>query len=457
MKLRIVICAIAALFIFSGASPLWEFTATVASELELPETGRFIATNVFPVNTLVDITNVENGRRVRVIVAKRLNSPGFEIVSREAAELIGMRPGSLSRIVMVQPSDPIAYQRFTEGFNIDIPEYDSGRTEEELLRDVYGDTWPSSGENGGNSQTAQAGGFRGPSYIPDDEWIGQLGELREKIIDWPPTFVEYPPLNGTGTAQNPADETQKPAEIAVVTEQREIIKDPSEFAPVVSREEADKNPNEFAPVVSREEAGKNPSEFAPVVSREETEKGTNDYLFEEQREDVAKDIQERPAENQVTQPPDPGPITPLPDPGPVTPPLITNGQPPVLNPSPPNPPPPPENNIVIPLSDFIPELIIPPAQETIRPPAIADTASSIPLLSYLDRGWYYVQIATVDSLESVDNIVRQIDSRYEPKAYRDSNNRFCILLKPMNQGESAAVLQRFRSIGYSDAFVRRGS
>jgi hypothetical protein len=73
-----------------------------------------------------------------------------------------------------------------------------------------------------------------------------------------------------------------------------------------------------------------------------------------------------------------------------------------------------------------------------------------------------VQIASADSLESAENIIRQIDSRYEinryePKVYKDSNNRFCVLLKPMNQGESAAVLQRFRSIGYRDAFVRHVS
>jgi len=36
----------------------------------------------------------------------------------------------------------------------------------------------------------------------------------------------------------------------------------------------------------------------------------------------------------------------------------------------------------------------------------------------------------------------------------DTNPMFRILLGPLNQGESGAMLQRFKSIGYSDAFIR---
>jgi hypothetical protein len=49
MKVRIFICVIAALLVFSGASP-WEGAAAVAPEGELPATGRYIATNSFPAN-----------------------------------------------------------------------------------------------------------------------------------------------------------------------------------------------------------------------------------------------------------------------------------------------------------------------------------------------------------------------------------------------------------------------
>ena len=525
MKVRIAICVIAALLVFSGASP-WEGAAAVAPAGELPVTGRFIATHIFPVNTIVDITNVENNRRVRVIVAKNLNSPGLvAIVSREAAELIGMRPGSASRVIMVQPSDRTAYQRFTEDFNTGIPEYDSENalSEEELFDDLYG-TRPSG--NNGRNQTAQADGLRGRSYIPDrPEWSGP------EIIDLP-GFDKYPPLNGpeNGTQPTPVDEPSKADESSKPTDettgrepppsneqpQREVIKEPSVYITEGQREEAEKAASEYLTEGQREEAEKAASEYLTEREREEAEKAASEYLTEGQRgeaekaaseylterereeaekaaseyltererEEAEKAASEYLAEGQRGEAEkaaseylterereeaekaaseyltegqrgeaekaaseylterqreeaekDPSPYPP------------SNGQ--TYDPRPTTPRPP--------IIFLDPEL--PSARETTRPadPVAADAAFPIPPLHYLDRGWYYVQIASVDSLESVENIVRQVDSRYEPKLYRDSNNRFCILLRPMNQGESAAVLQRFKSIGFRDAFVRRGS
>jgi hypothetical protein len=127
MKNKIFVCfIIAALFVFQGASP-WEGAAATAPEGELPGSGRYIATNSFPRNTVVDIINIENNRSTRVIVANTLESPGLlAIVSREAAELIGMKAGSVSRIRMTQPSDPVAYLRFTEGLASGVIDFDSG-------------------------------------------------------------------------------------------------------------------------------------------------------------------------------------------------------------------------------------------------------------------------------------------------------------------------------------------
>jgi len=65
-----------------------------------------------------------------------------------------------------------------------------------------------------------------------------------------------------------------------------------------------------------------------------------------------------------------------------------------------------------------------------------------------------VQIASFDRSESVENALGQIDRRYSPVVYMANNTTYCILLGPLNQGESAAILQRFKSIGYKKAFIR---
>ena len=139
MKRRIIF-----LFIITGiillltGSSTWEGAAAIAPSGELPETGFFVATNSFPRNTVVDITNIENGRTTRAIVANTLNNSGLlAIVSREAAELIGMRAGSVSRIRMVQPSDPMAYQQFTERLASGIPMVNDPIIEQRMLDDLY--------------------------------------------------------------------------------------------------------------------------------------------------------------------------------------------------------------------------------------------------------------------------------------------------------------------------------
>jgi predicted house-cleaning noncanonical NTP pyrophosphatase (MazG superfamily) len=635
---------------FSGASP-WEGAAAVAPEGELPATGRFVATNSFPANTIVDITNIENNRSTRVIVANSLNSPGLlAIVSREAAELLGMRPGSVIRIRMVQPSDPIAYLRFTEGVNANIPEYDSGNviTEEELLDELYrNDPYrPPSGE----TQTAQANGTRGPSYTLEQEWRDG-----RRIIDLP-GFVDYPPITQPETPQPPVEQTPTPPvqpeqrvepETPRVTEQprnesvkdvpgyisevprneadkdipgyisevprneadkdipgyitevprsevdkeidehinevprSEADKDVAGFINEVPRNEADKDVAGYLVEVPRNEANKNVAgylvealrneadkdvaDYITEVLRNEADKDATDYLTEALRNEADKDLAgylsevlrseankevadylveilhyeankeaadyltevlrneadkdlagylsevlrneankdvadylaevlrseagkdlpgyiepieqvtqlpelrgsaapplepERPVEVAQIREPE-RPVTPPPDPVPVTPP---SGQT-VLVPVPTQPRPPIYG---IDLTEIFPDT--PPAREPARPPvpvtpsvtpaatpAPPDPTFSIPRIYSLDRGSYYVQLAALDSPDSVEATIRQIDRNFQPKVYKDTDNRYRILLGPLNQGESAAVLQRFKTIGFRDAFVRRGS
>jgi hypothetical protein len=617
MKVRIAFCVIAALFVFSGASP-WEGAASVAPEGELPVTGRYVATNSFPANTIVDITNIENNRSTRVIVANNLSSPGLlAIVSREAAELIGMRPGSVYRIRMVQPSDPIAYLRFTEGVNADIPEYDSGNviTEEELLDELYrNDPYrPPSGE----TQTAQANGTRGPSYTLEEEWRDG-----RRIIDLP-GYVEYPPVGPvTETPQTPATPVQPEQRVETetprVTEQprNESVKDVPEFITEVPRNEADKdipgyitevprseadkdvpgyisevprdeidkeldelitevprneadkdvasylvevprneaNKNvagylvealrneadkdvaDYITEVIRNEADKDAADYLTEVLRNETDKDLAGYLSEVLRSEANKDVadylveilhyeankdaadyltevlrneadkdlagymsevlrneankdvadylaevlrneagkdlpgylpENAPAEQVAQQPVSNEPITREPEPERQVTPTPVPDQPAqtayVLAPTQERPP----NSVTvygIDLMEIFPDT--PVAREPARPavpvtpappPAPPETTFSIPRIYSLDRGSYYVQLAALDSPESVEATVRQIDRSFQPKVFKDTDNRYRVLLGPLNQGESAAVLQRFKTIGFRDAFVRRGS
>ena len=98
-----VLCAMSAFAAFG-----WEGNATVIPEGDLP--GHSIATNVLPKNTVVDITNLENYRTLRVIVVADLESSGLlATVSRSAAEALDIQDNSVYRVFLKQPSDEIAY------------------------------------------------------------------------------------------------------------------------------------------------------------------------------------------------------------------------------------------------------------------------------------------------------------------------------------------------------------
>lgn len=137
-----------ALFFLLGAS-VWEGAAAVS--MEFPESGLYVATNSFPRNTVVDLTNLETGKTVRVIVSAGLDTPGLLAqVSREAAEAIGLRSRSIGRIRMIVPTDPIAFGSLPEEYRSGDPDYDPSAA----VEDVYGEDAADMAESGAESIAA---------------------------------------------------------------------------------------------------------------------------------------------------------------------------------------------------------------------------------------------------------------------------------------------------------------
>jgi len=98
------------LFMLVSAS-VWEGAAEFSGDL--PETGLYIATNSLPINTVVDVTNLENGQFAQLVVSSGLNTSGFlALLSKDAANTLGIEKGALSRIRMSQNPDPLAFSRF---------------------------------------------------------------------------------------------------------------------------------------------------------------------------------------------------------------------------------------------------------------------------------------------------------------------------------------------------------
>jgi cell division septation protein DedD len=86
-----------------------------------------------------------------------------------------------------------------------------------------------------------------------------------------------------------------------------------------------------------------------------------------------------------------------------------------------------------------------------------DRKFSVPLITMLERGRYYLQVAAYTKAEHVERELSKIGNIY-PLAVQDvgdeRNPLYRILVGPVNLGESGALLQQFKGLGYKDAFVR---
>jgi cell division septation protein DedD len=375
-------CAV--ILIFTGATP-WEGSASIAPAGELPETGFFIATNSYPKNTVVDITNVETNKTARVIVANTLDSPGLlAIVSREAAELIGMKHGIINRIKIVQPTEPIAYLRFKDGLDTGIPGYDSGNviTDDTYRYDSYMPPVLVTQEK----TEPVASGVSGPSYTLEPEWQNR------EIVDVP----FFPPAIEREWEEEP--------EYIAEEETEEEIEEPEYIAEEEPYYEEEIEEPEY--IAEEEPYYEEEIEEPEYIAEEEPEEEIieePEYIAEpEQTEFIIVEAEERP-------------------------PQWPNG----IDPD-----------------KIIPGITRPPAEPEIQSP---EQLFNVPKLT--QKG-YYVQLVSLPSTELFENTVNKIDRRYWPVVFDVGNNAYRILLGPLNQGESAAVLQRFKSIGYNDAFVR---
>ncbi|WP_461246658.1 SPOR domain-containing protein [Treponema sp. R6D11] len=421
MKKRFIFAfiVIASVLLFIGASP-WEGSAAIAPNGELPTTGYYIATNAYPRNTVVDITNLETGKSTRVIVSNTLTGPGLlAVVSRQAGELIGMRDGSVSRLRMIQPTDPMAYMRFTQSMKDGNPEYDSGNviTEEKLVEQVYKDDTYKTPEVAKTPEEPKSPLL--PGYIVDEpEWGGSS---RLQIVDVPGYLPESNERIATSSREPEYDSTE--------FTQRDIEKDVSpkinERPPVeVAKEVPDYNPDSTWETTE-----------APL---KEVVKDVPVFITEAPRNEVVKDVSPWQEKVEVAK---------------------------TLYPVESSPNPPPSNVYGIDPNDIIPGIVVATPEKpansvnttaNVNRTPVPDRNLSVNTIDRLDRGKYYVQVAAM-SADLVENTLKQIDRGYAPVVFKGTDNIYRILIGPLNQGESAAVLSRFKSIGYKDAFVRKGS
>jgi len=413
---------------------VWEGAAAAASGNELPDNGLFIATNSFPVNTEVIVTNLENGVTTKAVAYSTLDTPGLlALLSKDAADAIGLQSRSLGRISMTQSTDPVASPRSGAGLGSGDPDHDPAAF---AALNGYD---PSTDGNGGSDQ-AQAAADDGTG---SGDTIVDLGDANSQTTE--------APSPSASSAAAPADSSSDT--VPVISAEAPSVDVPSADVPSVSAAAVPvASPEAAASPDAAASAGVNPGTGAAAVQAP-WNPGT-DY-----------DLSLTPAE---TRPPEGAAV---PDASYII---------PELGAAPVNPSADTASNTLSPANpDFIdPSLVIAPVkqapvaaqQPSVTPPVEpvipqfsapppSEPVFSAPLISSLEKGKYYLQIAAYSKAESVQSEIAKLDKQF-PLAIMKAGNAgkpvYRILIGPVNLGESGALLQRFKT-SYKDAFVRLGT
>jgi hypothetical protein len=387
-----------------------------------------VATNSFPRNTVVDVTNLENGRTIRVIVAAGLDSPGLlAMLSRNVASAIGIQARSIGRIRMSQPSDPVAFSRFTEerelsGEGDPLAVAPDTAISPALRTATTGDLASSTPEDRFYSTIIN----RPEPYVPPIAAYPQDGSVHaEPRPVWIPEDTGTSPLIGEAPYPDASPPATEPPLVAVpgpdpASPQPVLVAPPPypDTSLASSPYAWQTSPSYLAPpafprdsVITLEPAEERPPQGSldrvlPAPAQAGSGRGDDTYL------DPRYFI---------------GPI-----PRPARP-----SQPPARIINPPQPAAPPEK--------------APPPE----PPAA--TIFSVPLITRFDAGKQYVQIGAFARQDTLESAIGRAGWSY-PRAVQTGGSGgatvYRLLIGPLNPGESAAVMRRVRSSGFPDAFIR---
>jgi hypothetical protein len=456
------------------SASVWEGAASVSLNGELPEEGYYVATRSFPRNTIVDVTNLETSQTIRVIVASGLDSPGLlAILSKDAAGAIGLHARSVGRIRMTMPSEPVGFSRFTDELDSSgDPDFDpaaaiaaakdSGFDVKQATDAIEKDPVKASDTASDSSADNAVLPNPRPSIAPNP--------AASDIVDLPESYT--PPQAKTrddSVKTEPAPVPARPADTATAagvygyTPEPVIPSDTSNVAQVY--------PPEYIPETAAVPAVRDvPPETAPQAPAAIT------LIPAEQRPPESSSYQGLPPEAE---------IAPLKEPGAgyavqsdvipeeyIIPPIGSRSSPAAVRAEPAiDPVIPPIERAASSPPEIITEVTVVeanplstgalpavPAEAGLPHPPERAAGFSVPVISRLEKGKYYLQLAAYTLPELVETELLRISTVY-PLAVQEGGSTekplYRILIGPVNLGESGALLQRFKVSGYRDAFIRR--
>ncbi|TVQ41258.1 MAG: SPOR domain-containing protein [Spirochaetaceae bacterium] len=443
-----------------GADGGWEGSAVIGRHGAFPAEGYYGGSNSFARNTVVQITNLETGHNVEVIIAARVSEPGvFITVSDEAGERLGMLRNVPARVRVMPvetrvlaPPTVVREQPFSPDPDLN-PLAELADPDRPHLLPLPADEPAAAPAPPPPAPPAprglSAGVTRTAASVPgaraaDGEDVGSVDVPRRPPAQPPaiePLFAEQPFF-----APQPAVTETNRMEEAVAAVRGRVP--PKELHPPPRDDEVFTFldvPRELAvtrPVDHPLAEASLPGERVPHIADRPA------------AESLGKIEQPRPPLIVELPPAEPPPVVEEPQP-PV---VIAENDDVILRLEPADPRPP--ETVAEPVPD--PEEEPAPLAEPAPAPRVTVdqwALESLPLQAELERSSYYLQVGAYVSPRSARNAIDRIESRYPfTVTAAEDNDRtlYRVFIGPLSQDETGVVLYQLRARGYRDAFVRRG-
>ena len=437
---------------FSCIWAVWEGNGGIGSSTDFPAEGLFVRSDMFPKHTLLEITNLEKNVKARAVVIGPSGIPGLlASLSPELGEKLGVPRGKVIRIRVLTPS-PVN-EEGDDGKSISAagPESQDLDNNPALFVASHSDL-PNA--NLKKEEAESVSENTGSDTILYDDLKSPIEDTPSKTAEDVPVVEEVPDVDAI-----PDPVVEEPAEPIV---EETVL--PEEVAPIETEtymEPANENPpitvdpiNEPA---AKPEAA--PSPVTEVSEPQEPEQPKEEIEDVEVVDPVVEPVDEAPVEEKKVE--TVASVTPKNEP-------IADKK---------EEAPAPIEETPAPVEETPVEET--PAEEAEDSGTYEETDSDIytaveekpeeesavpvneikPVSSKLEKGKTYVQIVIYDDKYNRDDVLKKYGKKY-PMVVEErlvkNNTRYTIFVGPLKPDETGAVLERFKQLGFKDAFLKKG-
>ncbi|EMB46403.1 SPOR domain-containing protein [Treponema denticola] len=430
---------------FSCIWAVWEGNGGIGSSTDFPAEGLFVRSDMFPKHTLLEITNLEKNVKARAVVIGPSGIPGLlASLSPELGEKLGVPRGKVIRIRVLTPS-PVN-EEGDDGKSISAagPESQDLDNNPALFVASHSDL-PNA--NLKKEEAESVSENTGSDTILYDDLKSPIEDTPSETAEDVPVVEEVPDVDAIidPVVEEPAEpiveETVLPEEVAPI--ETETYMEPANENPPITVDPINE------PAAKPEAAPAPVTEVSEPQKPEQTQEEVEDV---EVVDPVVEPVDETPAEEKKVD--TVASITPKNEPASDT-----------------------SENLPAPVEETPVEET--PAEEAEDSGTYEETDSDIytaaeekpeeesavpvneikPVSSKLEKGKTYVQIVIYDDKYNRDDVLKKYGKKY-PMVVEErlvkNNTRYTIFVGPLKPDETGAVLERFKQLGFKDAFLKKG-